>query len=373
MTGFSRLLTIGAIFLAPLLTGCAEEAPPEPLPVRAIKYMTVSERAADQIRRLAGVVQAGTTTDIAFEIGGQVTALPVGIGDSVKQGEHVGRLDAERYTLSLESAKGELQNAEAKLRDAQKKFAQQKELHDKGFATKTAYDSALASLESARSQVEIARSQVAISRRDVQKTVLVAPFDGRVSAKYVEVFTEVAAGQQILQIHSEGDFEVVASVPETLIQVVGVGAPVDIRFTTLGGALEAASRIAKGTVTEVGSQATAANAYQVIARIDDQVPGVRPGMTAEVAFRFETEASGKAFMLPKAAVRVGKEVRQGLVYAFDAEAKVVREREVYVVNIRDNDLEVTGDIAAGDILAVAGVSFLADGMPVRLLDGLPGS
>ena len=348
------------------LAGCAEEKTSKPLPTRAIKHMTVADRATDQLRRIAGIVQAGTTTDIAFEIAGRVTALPVGIGDSVKQGAQIGRLETERYELQLESARGELKSVEAQLRDARKKFDQQKKLYAKGYATKTAFDSAQATLEGARSQLETARSKLAIARRDVQKTVLTAPFDGRVSAKYVEVFTEVSTGQKILQLHSEGDFEVTASVPDTIIGQIAVGDPVGVRFTSIGDqALR--EKLSKGTITEIGSQATAANAFQVIARLDADTPGVHPGMSAEVTFRFETAATGKAFLLPKAAVQPGGEERKGFVFVFDKAAKAVRKRAIRIVNIRDNDLEVEGEIKAGDIIATAGVSFLSDGMAVRLL------
>lgn len=334
--------------------------------------MTVSERASDQLRRIAGVVQAGTTTEIAFEIAGQVTKLPFGIGDQVTRGQAVGQLDRERYTLQRETSQGELQSAQAQRRDAEKKYAQQKELFDKGYATKTAFDSALATLESARSQVEIARSKVSIAERDVNKTTLLAPFSGRVSAKYVEVFTEVSAGQQILQLHSEGDQEVVASVPETLIESLSVGDPVDVRFTSTGETPGVSDKSTQGTIAEIGSQATAANAFQVVAKLDTQVPGIRPGMSAEITFRFETQATGRAFLLPTAAVLPDATARKGFVYTFDAGSGIVQKRKVSILNIRDNLLEVDGDLKAGDVIAVAGLSFLSDGMAVRLLNKAPG-
>jgi len=361
-----RLLSV-TVVAGLLLGACGDDDAAPPLPVRAIKHMTVAERATDQLRRIAGLVQAGTTTDIAFEIPGRVTALPVGIGDSITRGTQIGRLETERYELQLESAKSELQNIQAQRRDAEKKFTQQKKLYDKGYATKTAFDSAQATLEGSRSQVETARSKVAITRRDVQKTILLAPFNGRVSAKYVEVFTEVSAGQKILQVHSEGDLKVTASVPDAILQNIAVGDEVDVRFTSLGGDPKLRRKPVKGTITEVGSQATAANAFQVTAKLDEQAAGVRPGMSAEVTFRFETAATGKAFLLPKSAVQPGGGDQKGFVYAFDKAAGVVRKRTVSIVNIRNNDLEVIGAVKPGDVIATAGVSFLSDGMAVRLM------
>ncbi len=281
-------------------------------------------------------------------------------------------METDRYELQLETARGELQNIQAQLRDAEKKFAQQKKLYGKGYATKTAFDSAQATLEGAHSQVETARSKVAIARRDVQKTIVLAPFDGRVSAKYVEVFTEVSAGQKILQVHSEGDLEIAASVPDSMIQAIAVGDSVAVRFTSLGDDPKLREKTVPGTITEIGSQATAANAFQVVATLSKQAAGVRPGMSAEVTFRFETAATGKAFLLPKAAIQPGGKHRQGFVYVFDKKAGAVNKQAVRIVNIRNNDLEIVGDVKTGDIIATAGVSFLSDGMKVRLLAAAPG-
>jgi len=106
-----------AVFL--LFTGCSEEtAKKEEAPVRAIKSMVVKERAKDQLRRISGIVEADKVTDLSFEISGQLVKLNVEIGDPVVVDSIIAMLDAKPCGLKVETAKGELESAQATLDDA---------------------------------------------------------------------------------------------------------------------------------------------------------------------------------------------------------------------------------------------------------------
>lgn len=356
---FSVALIVCAA-LAGALAGCEEPKSAAPLPVRAIKYMTVKARAADQVRRISGVVEAGTVTDLSFEVSGQVNKISVDIGDHVAAGAPIAMLDSEPYRLKVDTARGELGRAQAQLKDARQKFSQQQKLYKSGFTTKTKFDTATANLKSAESQLSIARTKLSIAERDLRKTALKAPFRGRISQKYVDQFTEVAAGQRIVQIHTEGDMKVEASVPESLVRELKTGSPVTVYFPTLGNLKSG------GKIEDIGSRAGTANAFPVKISLDRQFPELRPGMSAEVALRFSTKATGTAFLLPLAAV-LPEGKRRASIFVYDKKQGVVRKRKIQVVNVRDNDLEVTGELKEGDIVAIAGVSFLADNMKVRLM------
>ena len=106
----------------------------------------------------------------------------------------------------------------------------------------------------------------------------------------------------------------------------------------------------------------------------DPPSGIRPGMTAEVTFslaRVEADAgTGEEFMLPLAAVLPEADGAFS-VFVFDAETSTVSKRPVQMRGVGENDLAIVEGLAAGDIIATAGVSFLADGLQVTLLDEEP--
>ncbi|MEM7253650.1 MAG: efflux RND transporter periplasmic adaptor subunit [Pseudomonadota bacterium] len=357
-----RLIAL-AVGSLTVLAGCTEPPPPPPEEVvRSIKSLVVSERAGAQVRRIAGVVEADLVSDLSFEAAGKLVTFAVELGDEVARGDVVGELDAEPFELSVKSAKGSLSEADARLRDARAKFNQQKELIAKGYTARSDYETSLANLNSARSAVSIARSQLEIAERDLKQARLLAPFNGRISEKYVQRYAEVSPGQAVVQLSSLGDQKVDVNLPEGLINFIAIGDAVDIRFPTLPG------KPTTGRIATIGSRAGSTNSFPVSVTIDRPRADVKPGLSAEVSFQFTTASTGKAFMLPVTAVLPSDEQGRAFVYVFDAGSSTVARKAIEVVNVRDNELEVTGGITEGDIVASAGVSFLSDGMRVKLLE-----
>lgn len=347
-----------------LLAACDDEtAETGPAPVRAIKYAELDQRAGLQARRIAGIVTAAMTSNVAFETGGQVIELLRRSGDSVEEGELVARLDPEPYQLQASQAENSLAQATAQADDARKKFDQQKRLRDQGYATQTAYDSALATLKNAEGAVGVAESQLDLARRDLAKTDLKAPFSGVIARKEVEVFEEVTGGQSIYAMQTAGEDKIEASLPETLINVVSLGTTVDVTFPPLGDVT------VQGTIDEIAPLAGDANAYPIEVRMEKTPPGLRAGMSAELTFRFATERTGTAFLVPLASVKPGLgEDADATIFVFKPDTKTLEERIVTVTNVEDNKLEIIGKLEAGEIIAAAGVSFLHDGMEVELFD-----
>ncbi|MEM7404809.1 MAG: efflux RND transporter periplasmic adaptor subunit [Pseudomonadota bacterium] len=346
------------------LTGCeAEQAVTESKPtIRAIKHMTLDQRAGLQQRRIAGVVTAALTTNVGFEINGQVIELLRNVGDAVETGELIARLDPEPSRLRLAQSENSIVQAEATLDDARKKFEQQRKLRRQGYVTQAEFDTAEAAFKNAEGALGVARSQLDLARRDLAKTDLKAPFPGVIARQEVEVYQEVTGGQTIYAVQSRGEDKVEASLPETLINTVSLGSSVDISFPPLGGAS------VKGIVDEIAPLTGAANAYPIEIRLDQAPPGLRSGMSAELVFRFATESTGKAFLVPMSALRPRVGSEDSLVFVFDPGTETLSQRTVRVTNVENNSLSVVGDLKEGEIIATAGVSFLHDGMKVTLFD-----
>ncbi len=362
----SRILLLALTVF--VVASCDEEkekaADSEPV-VRAIKHMTLGERAGLQQRRIAGVVIAAIQTNVGFEINGQVIELLRNAGDVVDDGELIARLDPEPARLRVEQSENSLAQAQATLDDARKKFEQQSQLRRQGYATQTAFDSAEAAFKNAQGAVGVAISQLDLARRDLSKTDLKAPFSGVVARREVEVFEEVTGGQTIYVIQSSGKGKIEASLPETLINTVALGSTVDVSFPPLRGAT------AKGVVDEIAPLASDGNAYPIEIRLENAPPGLRSGMSAEVTFRFETAVTGKAFMVPMTALKPQTSIKDDMdatVFVYDTASGTLSERRVRVANVLNNRLEIVGELSEGEIIATAGVSFLHDGMNVTLFD-----
>lgn len=331
------------------------------IPPRAIKYIRLGEVADQASRILAGVVKAGTQSNVAFETAGRVVSLRKKVGNKAKAGDTLATLDAEPFELRVREAEFTLNQAEASLKDARQKLEQQEQLWKKRITTQTAYDTAVSNLSNAEGQVGIAKSQLELRQRDLNKTTLAAPFPGLIAEKKVDVFEEISAGQAIYVIQTDDENEVEVVIPENLIERVTVGQDVGVTFPPLGDLKVA------GKITEISPVAREGNAFPMTVRLQQAPPDVRPGMSAEVTIRFDTAATGKAFSVPVAALKPDIATKSATVFVFDEKAGVVRSRPVQVVGLDGNSPQIVGGVKVGEIIATAGVGHMYDGMEVRLL------
>jgi len=121
-------------------------------------------------------------------------------------------------------------------------------------------------------------------------------------------------------------------------------------------------------VTEISNAAGAANAFPVKLTIAADSSKIRPGLTAEVKLVLGGGEVETAYLIPIAALVPGSGESESAVFLFEAETSVVKKTPIQHGGIRDNNIIVNKGLGAGDIIAVAGVSFLRDGQKVRLME-----
>ncbi|HEX9770885.1 MAG TPA: efflux RND transporter periplasmic adaptor subunit [Kiloniellales bacterium] len=344
-----------------LLAACDEQQPEVMENVRAIKTITVSERGSGQLRRFPGIVAAVDTSSISFEVAGNTREVNVKVGDRVEEGQVLATLDDKPFQLNVEGAEAEVGRAKAQLAEKETDYVRQKTLYEKDWVAKAAYDQALAARDSAANQVSYAVSKLNLARRDFEKTVLAAPFDGVIANKFVDPFQEVARGEKVFEIYREGAMEVVVSVPETAIGEVYLGLPAEITFPS-----EQVASL-KGRVSEIGTVAGDANAFPVKVALAEPPDRVLPGMTAEVALILGEAGGGTSYLVPVSAIAAGDAPGQGFVFVFDPQSSTVKKTAISGRGVQDNRVFITEGIAPGDVIAVAGVSFLRDGQKVKLM------
>ena len=353
----SFLLALPAAFL----WACEKEVPEVVERVRAIKTVTVSERGSGRLTRFPGLVAAVDTSVLSFEVAGNTREVNVNAGDRVKVGQILATLDRTPLQLSVEAAEAEVGRARADLAEKQTVYDRQETLYKKEWVSKAAFDQAVAARDSAKSSVSYNISKLNLARRDLSKTDLVAPFDGIIAAKYADPFQEVARGEKIFDVYIEGAMDVVINVPETLIGELYLGLPADVTFPS--------DKIPPmgGRVSEIGSAASEANAFPVKVTLADPPPSVLPGMTAETSVILGSQDDETSFLIPFSAIAPGDHPGRGYVFVFDSETSTVKRSLISGKGVRDNRVMITDGIDAGDVIAIAGVSFLRDGQKVKLM------
>ena len=127
-------------------------------------------------------------------------------------------------------------------------------------------------------------------------------------------------------------------------------------------------QVYEGIVTEISQAAGATNAFPVKLTIQAENPGIRPGLTAEVTLVLGDDEERSSYLIPIGALVPRGEESENYVFVFDSTTSTLRKTAIVHEGIRGNNLVVNEGLKAGDVVAVAGVSFLRDGQEVRLMD-----
>jgi multidrug efflux pump subunit AcrA (membrane-fusion protein) len=151
------------------------------------------------------------------------------------------------------------------------------------------------------------------------------------------------------------------AVPETTVDRINIGDQATITFPTLPG------ESAAGRISYIGGAAVKANAFPVKAELIDPDETVKPGMTAEVNLVIKKESRAYGFLVPLQALLPAPEANRGYIFRYDPETSTVKKVAVRTRGTANKELIIYEGLEAGDIIAVAGVSFLADGLEVKLM------
>src|ERR1700730_11244236 len=193
---FKPQILLTALIVA-AVTGCDKPAPPtsQARPVRAV---TVERGAEGETVSLTGHIRAKDQASLAFRLDGRMIERPVNVGDVLKAGQIVAKLDPQIQQNLLRTAEGNLSSLEAQLREARITFWRQQELLKDGWTSRAKFDEAEHKLQTIQAQVDAAQAQVRIAEEQLSYTVLSADAPGAVTAKGAEPGEVVHAGQMML-------------------------------------------------------------------------------------------------------------------------------------------------------------------------------
>jgi membrane fusion protein, multidrug efflux system len=159
--GLRPLRSLVAIALTGLvLAACQREEEARPPEARPVRAQVVQPTAMGDEIVLAGDVQAQKEVSFAFRIGGRVIERPVNVGDTVKAGQLLARLDPKTEQNALDAAEATLAAARGQVATARSTFDRQAQLMAQGFTTRPRYEEARQALNTAEAAVEDAEAQV---------------------------------------------------------------------------------------------------------------------------------------------------------------------------------------------------------------------
>ncbi len=362
------LLACAFVLLGSLLVACGTEVPEAEPVIRPVRYQEVVSTGARQQRLFSGTARAGVESELSFRVAGTVVSVSVSVGDRVRQGQEIARVDPTDAQLQVQEAEAGLVQARALERQAAADFDVIRGLYENENASKLDLDGARAQAESTAAQVELVQRRLDLARRQLSYTRLLAPVTGAIASVPVEVNENVSAGQPVAMLTSGLRPEVEVAMPGVLISQISEGDTAEVSFDALPGVRSPA------VITEVGVAATGAGAtFPVTVQLTEPDSAVRPGMSATVAFQFEAGDDRERIFVPPVAVGEDREGRYvfvldtGDVEATSDAVVTAKRRAVSVGELGPDGIEVLDGLADGELLVTAGVRRIQDGQQVKLL------
>ncbi len=342
-----------------MLVGCSEKAATAPDDiVPRVKTMTVKAGGEVRMRTLVGEVQPDEVWNLAFPVSGRVIEIAVAEGDRVKKGQLLARLDPIVYELKLKNAEAELHSATSESVEKRDALAARSALKDRGFMAGNMLDKYRVDYTVAQQKVSNSESTLALAKRDLANTRLLAPADGVISARQIEPFTDVNAGQAVLRLDGAGGMRVAIRVPDSLIDSFAKGSP---------AAIEIGNRAFEGKVSRIDARAGIGDSFPAYVAIAGTTEGLRPGVTAKVNFAVQPAGGSNSsnIQVPMQAVLPGDAPGRGYMFVLDKSGKSVKCVAVRIKSVNDAEMEIGEGLAPGDEVVTAGVAFLSDGQPVK--------
>jgi membrane fusion protein, multidrug efflux system len=345
-----------AALLAMTVAGCNKPAPPTEA-ARPVRTVTVEHRAEGEIVSLTGHVRAKDQASLAFRLDGRMIERPVNVGDVLKAGQVVARLDPQIPDNALRAAEANLASLEAVLTEARLTFGRKQELLQNGWTPRANFDEAQQKLLTAQAQVDAAQAQVRIAREQQSYTELYADAPGAVTATGAEPGEVVRAGQMIVQLARQGGRDAVFDVPEQLIRTGPRDPRVDIVLN------DDRNVRAVGRVREVAPQADAATrTYQVKVGIADPPDAMRLGATVTASIQLSAPPGVE---VPASALT---EVDgHPAVWVVDPQSQSVSLRNVEVLRHDPATVVISEGLETGEVVVTAGAQTLRPGQKIRRL------
>jgi membrane fusion protein, multidrug efflux system len=315
--------------------GAPRAAPGAPVEVAVVESVPFA-RGLNAI----GSLLSDESTMVSAEVAGRVAEIRFSEGQPVKKGAVLVVLDAA-------VAQAELSQARANLALAQSRFDRSSRLQNAGFVSAEAREDASNALKLQQASVELAQAKL-------DKTRVVAPFDGVIGLRSVSVGEFVTPGQHIAPLEAVSMLKVDFRLPERNVADVKVGQTLTLSVDAMPGRTFEGVVYAVSPLIEAGGRSVL-----VRARVDNAAGLLRPGMFARVQL---ITSESMALVVPESALSPSGQSQ--FVYRV---VEGAAERVLVQLGERRGGLvEIVGGLQAGDWVVFSGLQSMRPNVAVTV-------
>lgn len=365
------VMTAGAV-----MTGCASheriEQPPQGVQARLIQPQPST---GDAGVRFSAVVTPDSQVPLGFRIPGYVTSLKqmrgedgrmrdLAEGDAVSQGTVLVRIRPAEYQEKVRQASSQVEAAEAAAQRATLDFDRAKRLYDSQSMTKPDFDAAKAQHDATQAEVRAARAATGDAQIALRDTSLVAPFNGDIVKKSVELGAFVGPGSPVFAVAKTDLVKIVVGVPDTTVRSLKLGRPVEVTVEAIP------NRTFHARISRIASAAdTTTRNFEVEVAIPNRDHLLKVGMIGSLQLANSGDVKHEASLLiPLSSMVQSPDGKYGVfVVSQSGTGEIAQLRKVEIGTVNGSEMTVVSGLATGDRIITDGANLLKDGQRVEVL------
>ncbi len=354
-------ITVSTAVCALVLTlaSCGGESAADPRTQAPLVRTALVEDAGSTARSFTGTVAARVESDLGFRVSGKVVDRLVDVGDTVRRGQPLMRLDARDLNLSADAEQEAVDAAKARLGAADERADHYEDLRDRGQVSDSQYDEVKEAERAAEAELDAARDRARIAGNASKYATLTADASGVVVATTAEPGQVVSAGQTVVHVATGGPREAVVELPETLRPEIGSTA----RATMFSN--DASSEATLRRLAAAADPVT--RTYEARFVLDGDLADAPIGSTVTLEIDDESAPTDSGLRVPIAAVTDRGD--ESGVWFVGGTPSTAEWRSVQVKRVDDDYAYVTGEVSRGDRVVSLGAHLIRDGQRVRIASG----
>lgn len=345
---FSALLAGGF-----LLASCHRAEPADPRIEAPLVRTAIAKRDASTHPRFTGVIAARVESDLGFRVAGKITARLINVGQRVRKGDVLMRLDPNDLTLGVAAGQGTVAAARAHSVQADADLGRLNGLVKLGAISAQDLDRAKANAQAAKAQLDAAIAEVSIAKNAGNYTELRTDVDGIVVRRLGDEGQVVSAGQTVVTVAKSGPREAAIDLPENVRPTLGSDA-----VATLYG--QSGSSPAKLRELSLSADPTT-RTYPARYVLAGDLAMAPLGATVTVELTNAEDAT-------QAQVPLGAIYDRGNgpgVWVIAPGKNTISYKPVTVKSLGEEDAVLSGGLAVGEVVVAMGGPELHDGQTVR--------
>ena len=345
-----------AVLLTAGFSGCKTKELEDPRTLPDFVRIVTVRAAEGGDHTYTGVVTARVQSDLGFRVPGKVMRRFVDVGQTVRAGQPLMRIDVTDYAHVITTQIQNVEAARAKAEQAASDEARYRGLVTTGAVSASTYDQIKAVADAAKAQLAAVEAQAQVAKDEGGYSLLVADKDGTVIETLAEPGQVVASGQTVVKLAHAGPREAAVNLPETVRPTIGSVA----RAILYGKSERMPARLRQ--LSDAADPAT--RTFEARYILEGAIADAPLGATVTIALSEPARTS--SLEVPLGAI-TDRGSGTG-VWVFNEKSSTVSFRRVTVLRLGDEDAVLADGVQPGEQIVALGAHLLSDGKRVRIAD-----